>query len=93
MNQRYLRADEILAGMGPWLAYGIAPEKLPGSADQRTEGERIWDAAIMAAAEYVRRLTNYNEMLALTIHDLLTTKKKTGPKKPAAKKTKKGTRK
>lgn len=72
--ERHPKADEVLsqASMRLWLRYGPTLEK-PGPRDKRTDAERAWDAAIFAAAEYVRRLTG-DEGLALTVHDLLTPK-------------------
>lgn len=56
-----------------WLSYGDGKKKY--KRDERTDTERAWDRAILAAAEYVRRLMDYDESIALPVHDLLTPKK------------------
>jgi predicted RNase H-like nuclease len=40
----------------------------------RNERQEIWDSAILAAAEFVRRFDDYDETRALQIHELLSTK-------------------
>ncbi len=57
-----------LAGMKPWL-------QDRGSTDtprSRTAEQRAWDSAVFACSEFVRRLTNYDEVLAGSLHLLLT---------------------
>jgi hypothetical protein len=59
---------KILALMQVWRCYGSAP-----SVRERTAEQTAFDDGVMAAAEYVRRLMDYDETIALRIHDLLTT--------------------
>lgn len=40
----------------------------------RTERQAGWDSGVLAAAELVRHLMDYDESLALHIHGLLTDK-------------------
>jgi hypothetical protein len=49
-------------------------ERCADDVRSRTVEQRAWDSAILAASEYVRRRTNYDERFALEIHDLLSTK-------------------
>ncbi|MGH2359745.1 MAG: hypothetical protein ACRDGM_04275 [bacterium] len=71
--------DKIIRGMRPWYA----ELKLKGARQQdmraessrtRTEQQCVWDQAILAAAELLRRLHHYDETESLMIHGLLTTK-------------------
>ena len=57
-----------LTGMAPWLR-----ERGTASTSQsRTAEQRAWDSAVLACSEFVRRLTNYDEVLAGALHHLLT---------------------
>ena len=58
---------KIVAGMGPWRRrYGGAI-----SSRKRTNGQRAFDSGVLAASEFVRRITG-DETLALQIHAMLT---------------------
>ena len=41
---------------------------------KRTERQEIWDSAVLATAEFVRRFDDYDEKRALQICELLSTK-------------------
>lgn len=64
-------AKHVLAGMEPWLDKRGKPVR---NVRDRTPEQRAWDSAILAASEFVRRITNYDEELAGAIHCLLTQK-------------------
>lgn len=58
----------VVAGMQPWLQKrGTAI-----TTKSRTDQQKIWDSAVLACSEYVRRLTDYDENLAGALHLLLT---------------------
>lgn len=61
------RQKRLLPAMKVWRNYGACK-----SPDERTPEQRAWDSAILAASEYLRRVTDYDEALAFAIHDLLT---------------------
>lgn len=61
-------AKKIINNMRPWFESMRAE-----STSTRTERQQAWDSAILAAAEFVRRLDNYDESRAILIHELLST--------------------
>jgi hypothetical protein len=65
---------QIVAGMKPWLKH----RGKPCPARDRTHDQRIWDDAVMASAEFIRRLTQ-NEELAFQIHALLSQESAANP--------------
>ncbi len=68
--------NKIIEGMEPWYDGSYAPgkDRRAANVDSRTEQQKDWDSAILAAAEFVRRLDDYDETRALAIHELLSTK-------------------
>jgi hypothetical protein len=58
--------EEIIESMKLWFEGRSSP-----SVARRTDNQKGWDSAILAAAEYVRRRMNYDEDLSLEIHKLL----------------------
>lgn len=54
--------------MRSWFRYGKTKD-----VQSRTVQQQAWDAAILCAAEYVRRRLNYDEVLALELHNELLT--------------------
>lgn len=68
--------EKVLEGMREhWLNYGNKKYRLPKS-DNRTDGERAWDSAVLACSEFVRRLMDYDETIAIQVHRLLSSKKR-----------------
>lgn len=72
-------ARKIIQAMLPWYQSrevgGIKVGDMRAkSSKARTEQQIVWDHAILAAAEFVRRLDNYDESRAILIHELLSTK-------------------
>lgn len=70
------KVDEIVKSMHCWYTCqpnGFEDMRAKSNA-RRTEQQRVWDHAILAVAEFVRRLDGYNETRALAIHELLSTK-------------------
>ena len=66
------KVQETLDGMTPWLR----PQSWhKDEANGRTRAEQAFDDGVMAAAEFVRRLTE-DEALAGAIHSLSTSKTK-----------------
>ncbi len=67
---------EIIAEMKVWYDGTYAPgkDRRATSVESRTEQQKDWDSAILAAAELVRRMDGYDETRALAIHELLSTK-------------------
>lgn len=67
---------QIISGMRPWYSESgngknHFPSMKSGTVQERNRDQRIWDHAILASAEYVRRRLDGNEKLALEIHGLL----------------------
>lgn len=71
------KLEQIIQGMRPWYtaSSGIVSHGDMRAADNRnrTAEQIAWDRAILTAAEFVRRLDNYDETRALAIHGLLST--------------------
>lgn len=56
---------EVLKGMRPWQEFGSAV-----SAQARTAQQRAFDSGVLAASEFIRRITG-DESLAGAVHLLL----------------------
>jgi hypothetical protein len=74
-----VRARTIITGMQEWF-----DGRQCDGTDYRTAEQRAWDGGVLASAELVRRLENYDETIALAVCELLTVKL------PAARETKPG---
>jgi hypothetical protein len=62
------KGDQIIEGMKVWFEKrGTAK-----TVKVRTEFQRGWDSGVMAALEFVRRMQDYDETLALEIMKLMT---------------------
>ena len=71
-------ANKIIKGMRPWYAeqkpFDFKYEDMRASSTEtRTGQQRVWDHAILTAAEFIRRLDGYDETRATLIHKLLST--------------------
>ena len=68
--------EKIIKGMKVWYdgSGASGKDRRAASVEDRTEQQKGWDAAILAAAEFVRRLDDHDETRALAIHELLSTK-------------------
>ncbi|HEX8249011.1 MAG TPA: hypothetical protein VF599_12610 [Pyrinomonadaceae bacterium] len=65
----------IVKGMKVWYdGSNGKPDRRATDTLSRTDEQKTWDSAILVAAEYVRRLDNYDETRALQILNLLSTK-------------------
>lgn len=61
------KPEDVIAKMDAWFAKrGVAD-----AAMSRTREQKAWDSAILAASEYVRRMTN-DESFAGSLHLMLT---------------------
>jgi hypothetical protein len=69
-------ADRIIAGMKVWYVDEKRKRDMRSGDDQRdrTPQQVVWDSAILAAAEFVRRRHGGDEKLALEIMGLLSNK-------------------
>lgn len=76
LREGRMSIEEIIKEMKVWYDGSYAPgkDRRAASVERRTEQQKDWDAAILAAAEFVRRLDGYDETRALAIHELLSTK-------------------
>ena len=69
------KAHEIIAQMKVWFD-GSTKNRPDFRADEvlsRSDEQKAWDSAILAAAEFVRRLDDYDESRAILILELLST--------------------
>lgn len=69
------RTAPIIKAMRPWYCHTEGPKIVfadmrSNSAGERTDQQKIWDHAIITAAELVRRLEG-DEVIATQIHQLL----------------------
>lgn len=68
MSAKSKEPPEILIGMKPWW-----DGRRSAGPHYRSEAQKNWDSAIMAAAEYIRRRTK-NEGLSYEVHSLISSK-------------------
>ena len=68
MTPQQLKAVKIIASMEPWWRDIDKPRKVD-KRDGRTERQQIFDSAVFAAAELIRRYTK-DEHLAGAMHEL-----------------------
>jgi hypothetical protein len=67
------KPEDVIAKMDAWFVKrGVAVTVM-----SRTREQKAWDSAILAASEYVRRMT-HDESLAGSLHFLLTPYTKEG---------------
>lgn len=64
------KVKRIIRDMESWFADNILAKSVAG----RSHDQRVWDSAILAASEFIRRYTDYDEHTAGQIHGLLSTK-------------------
>ena len=62
------RALQIVDGMEPWFR-DINKKRKPDSRDGRTHEEQVFDSGVFAASEFIRRITQ-DEQLALAVHEV-----------------------
>lgn len=77
-GESHMDANKIIRQMRPWYtAHKVSKlnyeDMRADSEPTRTDQQRVWDHAILAAAEFIRRLHNYDESEAALIHLLLST--------------------
>lgn len=70
---------DVIAGMAPSWFSGIHSQRKLAKHDSRTVEEACFDAGVMVASEFVRRMMDYDESLALPIHDLCFFRRKGKP--------------
>lgn len=66
----------VIAGMKPWFALSktsghLFPDMRSESIASRTSEQRVWDHAVLTVAEFVRRMQDNDETLALQIHQFM----------------------